>query len=506
LKISRALISVYNKTGVVEFAKKLASFDIEIISTGGTYNLLIENGIKVRSIIEFTRFPEILNGRVKTLHPNIFGGILADKENDQHLSELSNLNISSIDLVVVNLYPFKETIEKPNVTEKEIIEEIDIGGVSLIRAAAKNYKSVSVIHSVNQYNLLTNELQNSGNNISENFNRSLASKAFEYISNYDKTISDYFNSVSEKEKVVILKNPQILRYGENPHQTSTLYKENFDEIFSVKGGKELSYNNLLDLDSAYGLINEFKENEPTCAIIKHGNPCGVASAENLTEAYLNAFSTDTDSPFGGILIFNKIIDFKTSQEVNKLFFEILAAPGFDPDAFELLNQKKNRRLIEFKFSEEKSELRKIFGGYLVQDKDNIVYDKLDLRIVTEKKPDENILEDMYFSTKVVKHIKSNSICFVKNKKTLGIGGGQPSRIESTKIAIMKASHYNNDLKGSVVSSDAFFPFSDGVEQIIKTGAVAIVQPGGSVRDPEVIETANKSGLIMALSGVRHFKH
>lgn len=506
MKISRALISVYNKTGVVEFAKKLASFDIEIISTGGTYNLLIENGIKVRSIIEFTRFPEILNGRVKTLHPNIFGGILADKENNQHQSELSNLNISSIDLVVVNLYPFKETIEKPNVTEKEIIEEIDIGGVSLIRAAAKNYKSVSVIHSVNQYKLLADELQNSENNISESFNRSLASKAFEYISNYDKTISDYFKGVIEKELVVSLKNPQSLRYGENPHQASTLYKENFDEIFNVKGGKELSYNNLLDLDSAYGLINEFKENEPTCAIIKHGNPCGVASAENLTDAYLNAFNTDTDSPFGGILIFNKIIDFKTSQEVNKLFFEILAAPGFDPDAFELLNQKKNRRLIEFKFSEEKSELRKIFGGYLIQDKDNIVYDKLDLRIVTEKKPDENILEDMYFATKVVKHIKSNSICFVKNKKTLGIGGGQPSRIESTKIAIMKASHYNNDLKGSVVSSDAFFPFSDGVEQIIKTGAVAIVQPGGSVRDPEVIETANKSGLIMALSGVRHFKH
>ncbi|HRE41143.1 MAG TPA: bifunctional phosphoribosylaminoimidazolecarboxamide formyltransferase/IMP cyclohydrolase [Ignavibacteria bacterium] len=506
MKIKKALISVYDKTGIIDFAKNLNSFGIEIISTGGTYKLLIENGIKVKSIIEITRFPEILNGRVKTLHPNIFGGILADKNIEQHLKEISDINVTTIDLVIVNLYPFKETIEKPNVTEKEIIEEIDIGGVSLIRAAAKNFNSVSVIHNVNQYKSFIAELKQTDNDVSKDYNRKLASEAFNYISLYDKNISDYFNQTDDNGISISLKNPVDLRYGENPHQTSTLYKDNFDHIFSVKAGKELSYNNLLDLDAAYGLINEFRDDEPTCAIIKHGNPCGVASAESLSDAYLKAFQTDTDSPFGGILIFNKRIDFKTSQEVNKLFFEILAAPGFDPDAYDFLNQKKNRRLIEFKFSEEKTEIRKIYGGFLLQDKDNIIFDKLDLRIVTEKKPDENILEDMYFATKIVKHIKSNAICFVKNRQTLGIGGGQPSRIESTKIAVMKASHYKNDLKDSIVSSDAFFPFSDGVEQIIKTGAVAIVQPGGSVRDPEVIETANKSGIIMALTGVRHFKH
>lgn len=509
MKIQTALISVYDKTGVVELAKSLTGLGVKIISTGGTYNLLKQNNIDVVSVSDITRFPEILNGRVKTLHPDIFGGILADKNISQHLDELKQNNIKPIDLVVVNLYPFAETVAKEGTTEKEIIEEIDIGGVTLIRAAAKNFNSVNVLVKVEQYESYLTELQNTNNNISEEYSKKLASEAFSNVAGYDFQISNYFQkNLSENTfpSFTGLKNHSSLRYGENPHQKAFLMKDNFDEIFTVKSGKELSYNNLLDIDAAYGIINEFKNDKPTCAIIKHGNPCGVASADSQFEAYQKAFSTDTDSPFGGILVFNDIIDFKTSKEVNTLFFEILLAPGFEKDAYDLLSQKKNRRLIEFKFVPENFELRKIAGGYLYQDKDNINFSPDKLQIVTKLRPDENVLEDMNFANKIVKHVKSNAIVFVKDKKTLGIGGGQPSRIESTKIAINKAKYYKNDLTGSIAASDAFFPFPDGVEMIAKTGAKAIIQPGGSVKDKEVIETADKENLIMGLSGVRHFKH
>lgn len=509
MKIQTALISVYDKTGVVELAKSLTELGIKIISTGGTYNLLKQNNIEVASVSDITRFPEILNGRVKTLHPDIFGGILADKNISLHLDELKQNHINPIDLVIVNLYPFKETAAKVGVTEKEIIEEIDIGGVTLIRAAAKNFNSVNVLVSVDQYENYLSELTNTGNNISEQYSKELASQAFKNISEHDNEISNYFLKDTGTDALpssIEFKNRSPLRYGENPHQKAFLIKENFDEIFTVKGGKELSYNNLLDMDAAYGIINEFKGDKPTCAIIKHGNPCGVATADSQLEAYQKAFSTDTDSPFGGILVFNDIIDFKTSKEVNTLFFEILLAPGFEKDAYELLSQKKNRRLIEYKFVPENFELRKIAGGYLYQEKDNINLNPDDLKIVTALKPDEKVLEDMSFANKIVKHVKSNAIVFVKDKKTLGIGGGQPSRIESTKIAINKAEYYKNDLNESVAASDAFFPFPDGVEMIAKTGAKAIIQPGGSVKDKEVIQTADRENLIMALSGIRHFKH
>jgi phosphoribosylaminoimidazolecarboxamide formyltransferase/IMP cyclohydrolase len=513
MKINTALISVYDKTGIIEFAKSLSELGIKIISTGGTYNLLKQNNIDVVSVSDITRFPEILNGRVKTLHPDIFGGILADKNISQHLDELKQNNINPIDLVVVNLYPFAETVAKEGVTEKEIIEEIDIGGVTLIRAAAKNFNSVNVIVKVEQYENYLLVLKNTNNNISEEYSKKLASEAFANVAGYDFQISNYFQkNLSENTFPTFaglstgLKNHSPLRYGENPHQKAFVMKENFDEIFTVKGGKELSYNNMLDMDAAYGIINEFKDGAPTCAIIKHGNPCGVATADTLAEAYQKAFSTDTDSPFGGILVFNDIIDFKTSKEVNTLFFEILLAPGFEKDAYDLLSQKKNRRLIEFKFVPGNFELRKIAGGYLYQDKDNVNFNSEELKIVTTLKPDEKVLEDMNFANKIVKHVKSNAIVFVKDKKTLGIGGGQPSRIESTKIAINKAEHYKNDLNGSVAASDAFFPFPDGVEMIAKTGAKAIIQPGGSVKDKEVIEAADKANLIMAFSGIRHFKH
>lgn len=500
----KALISVYNKEGILEFSKELIEKGFEIISTGGTYKYLIENKINAKKVEDITAFPEILGGRVKTLHPAIFAGILADKNNPSHRKDLEVHELFNISLIAVNLYPFKETISKKGVSLEEAIEQIDIGGVSLIRAAAKNFKSVNVLVSPSQYE----EYLLKYDNFSEEDSFKLARKAFEYIAEYDINIRDYFNRKENSGEPlnINISESMHLRYGENPHQAARLYKTDFDEIFQILHGKEVSYNNMLDIDSAMGLMLDFIEDKPTCAIIKHGNPCGVATRDNLSDAYLRAYETDKDSAFGGIIIFNGRLDFKTSQEVDKLFSEIIIAPDFDEDALNFLRHKKNRRLIKCKFQKVQSELRKISGGYLWQEKDDLIYIDDELKVVTQKKPDDEMLRDARFAYKIVKAVKSNAVVFVKDNATAGIGGGQPSRVDSTKIAVQKAQNAKIDLKGTVAASDAYFPFSDGFLQIAKAGAECVIQPGGSVRDNEVIEAANENGIAMIFTGYRHFKH
>lgn len=508
----RALLSVYDKSGIVELARCLTDREVEIISTGGTYKLLKENNIPVSSVEDETGFPEIFGGRVKTLHPKILGAILMNRESDNDINQATELSIKPIDIVVVNLYPFSETVSKIEVTIDEAIEEIDIGGVTLIRAAAKNFKYVDVLVSPGQYE----DYLNSFDETSHEKSVTLAYKAFEHVANYDVEIKKYFYTQSgldiysnpHKNEIhfATLTNPFPLRYGENPHQKAVMFRDSFDENFNVLHGKELSYNNILDVTAAYDLIYEFKDDNPACAIIKHGNPSGVAVADTLLEAYNKAFSTDTISPFGGIIIFNRPIDFNTSVEVDKLFTEIILAPGFDAESLELLKKKKNRRLIEYKFFEQKNEMRSVAGGYLLQEKDGIVLNDDELKIVTDIKPDNETMEDLKFAFKLVKHIKSNAVVFVKNKMTLGIGCGQPSRIDSTKIAVTKAKEFGHSLEKSVAASDAFFPFADGLLELAKAGAVAVIQPGGSVRDEEVIQAANENLLAMVFTGIRHFKH
>ncbi len=511
--VQRALLSVYDKEGIAEFAKELVISGIEIISTGGTYKLLKENNIPVRSVEEITGFPEVLNGRVKTLHPNIFAGILADRDNQNHIQELTNHKIKTIDLVVVNLYPFEETISREGVSVAEAIEQIDIGGVALLRAAAKNFKDVSVIVDPSQYKEYIEILNTNKTNIPVEYSQNLAQRAFRTTSEYDNSIRRYFSGLNEKEESfipdlsgLIKSEIQELRYGENPHQKAVLIKENFDRVFSVLHGKELSYNNLLDIDAAYNLISEFEGDKPACAIIKHGNPSGVAVSDTLLSAYSKAFETDTLSPFGGIIILNQKIDFKTSLDIDKLFSEIILAPDFDEDALELLKKKKNRRLLKFIFIKDKFEFRKITGGILYQDKNNYDVSRDELKFVTKRKASDDETDDMLFAFKVVKHTKSNAVVFVKDKRTLAIGGGQPSRIDSTKIAVTKAKEFKQDLNGSVAASDAFFPFADGLIEIAKAGAVGIIQPGGSVRDDEVIKAADEYDIAMAFTNIRHFKH
>ncbi|MCX7833078.1 MAG: bifunctional phosphoribosylaminoimidazolecarboxamide formyltransferase/IMP cyclohydrolase [Ignavibacteria bacterium] len=508
--MKKAIISVHNKDGIFELAKFLSENKFEIYSTGGTYSYLTSKGIKVFSISDYTGFPEVLDGRVKTLHPKIFAGILADRKKSEHVEDVNKNKISLFDLVVVSLYPFVETVSKKDVKVEEAIEQIDIGGVSLIRAAAKNFDSVSVLVDNSQYDNYINEYIKTGGNISYEYRKNLAFEAFKYISEYDIAISEYFKSINSEESVpdfISLGEAIKVRYGENPHQRGYILKKDFDNIFEVLHGKEISYNNILDLDAAYSIINEFVESSPVCAIVKHGNPCGIAESEDLLSAYLKAFETDTVSPFGGIIIFNKKLDFKTSLEVDKLFTEILIAPDFDDDALEFLKKKKNRRLIKFNFAGlDTYDLRKVSGGFLYQSKDDIVFDKNKLTFVTEKKPNEEMISECEFAFKVVKHTKSNAVVFTKDRRTLGIGGGQPSRIDSTNIAIQKAKQFNLDLKDSIVASDAFFPFADSIIELAKVGVKCIIQPGGSVRDDEVIQAANENNLIMIFTGIRHFKH
>ncbi|MCC7159444.1 MAG: bifunctional phosphoribosylaminoimidazolecarboxamide formyltransferase/IMP cyclohydrolase [Ignavibacteria bacterium] len=506
--MKRALISVYDKTGVVEFAKALSSQGFEIVSTSGTAKLLKDSGLDIKTIEEITKAPEVLGGRVKTLQYQIFAGILADRSNLDHQNDVKLHGFELFDLVCVSLYPFKETIRKPDATVKEAIEQIDIGGVTLIRAAAKNFGSVTVLVDPLQYDIYLEALKTG-----KDLNQLLAADAFEYIASYDISIANYFRKINGQKSGIFdiyFSNFEELRYGENPHQDAVLYNigyEGFEQIFQKLHGKELSYINILDIDAAYNLINEFEK--PACAILKHTNPCGVAESENILTAYQKAFSTDTMSPFGGIVIVNRKLDLDTAKEINKIFTEIVIAPDFDEGVLDFLFAKKNRRVIKYTVPEEAQmnmQLKSVTGGILIQGHDSIVVNEAEMIIVTDRKPTDAESADMLFAMKVCKHTKSNAVIYAKGGQTLGIGGGQPSRVDSSMLAVEKAKRFGHDLAGCSVASDAYFPFPDGVIEAAKAGAKAVIQPGGSVKDEEVINAANELGLAMVLTGIRHFRH
>ena len=467
--------------------------------------------IPVKDVSEVTGFPECLDGRVKTLHPNVHGGILARTSHQPDNDELKKLNIAPFELVVVNLYPFKNTVADPDVTPATATENIDIGGPTMIRAAAKNFAHVCILTDPSQYTEFTKELH-SGAGINFKTRRTLARKAFEHTADYDAAINQYFarlDKLSLPEQLsVSLPKSATLRYGENPHQTAGVYG-NQAEFIDCFHGKELSYNNYLDIDSALQLIADFKNDSPTAAIFKHTVPCGVATGDSLKDAYTKAFETDKVSPFGGIVIVNKPLDLETAREIDKIFTEIILAPGFQDGVAEYLSQKKNRRLVnilKFPTAETSLKIKSIFGGAALQEADSGMITASDLKTVTSRKPTEAELTDLLFAWRVVKHVKSNAIVYAKNRQTCGIGTGQTSRVDSSEIAVGKATKENLSLKGSVVASDAFFPFSDGVIAAANAGATAVIQPGNSIRDNEVIEAANEHNIAMVFTGMRHFRH
>jgi len=534
----KALISVSNKQGIPEFAKALDGMGFEVISTGGTAELLKNSGLPVKPVSELTGFPEILNGRVKTLHPRIHGGLLVNLDEPRHLQEISAHGISPIQLVVVNLYPFRETVSKPSVTLEEAIENIDIGGPTLIRAAAKNYRHVTVICDPEDYLQVLEELRQQDGTTRLETRFKLACKAFAHTASYDLAVSNYLHTLpspfgspepqtgSHLERFppqwfLSFEKAQDLRYGENPHQAAAFYKD-----LTVKGpslaqaqqlqGKELSFNNIFDLNAALELILEFElkrqlqgELGYAAAIIKHTNPCGVARGTSLPEAYRNARSCDPVSAFGGIVALNARVDVETAQELVSTFIEAVIAPEFEEAALAVLQEKKNLRVLRLDFSaiaEEKYDFKKVSGGVLIQEKDLLDLDPEKLRVVTERSPTDKEMRGLRFAWKVVKHVKSNGIVYATETQTIGIGAGQMSRVDASKIAVMKAQQLHHSLQGTVVASDAFFPFRDGVDAAAAAGATAIIQPGGSVRDPEVIAAANEHGMAMVFTQVRHFKH
>ena len=501
-----ALLSVSDKNNIVEFAKGLSKNGYRIIATGNTSKILLENKIDVTEISSLTGFPEVFDGRVKTLHPKIFGGILFRRDNDSDIKQAIENSIEAIDIVCVNLYPFIKTVSNPESTLDEIIENIDIGGPSLVRASAKNYKFVSILTNPEQYDSFLEEL-NTGD-ISEVTRKKLAVAAYSHTANYDTHIANYLESKFNFQPSHIRINEKIsqpLRYGENPHQSAGIFG-NFEQYFEVFHGKEISYNNILDLVSAVELCEDL--GETSCTIIKHNNPAGAAIGKNTFEAYIRALKCDPVSSFGGIVAFNKAVDIETAIELNKIFLEIVCAPSFSDGALEILKKKKDRRLVLQKKSvlDTNKTFRSIPGGVLAQDADSISLNETELKVVTDKVPSEAELEDLKFAWKIAKHTKSNAIVYVKDKATLGVGAGQMSRIDSAKIAMMKAKEHGLDLRGSVAASDAFFPFADGLIEIIKCGAVSVIQPGGSVRDVEVIDAANQNKISMVFTGIRHFKH
>ncbi len=512
--IKRALISVSDKNGIVEFAKELEKSGVEIISTGGTSKLLLKNGIKVVGISEITDFPECLDGRVKTLHPAVHGGILAIRDNENHMEQLEQLNISTIDLVVINLYPFKETILKPDTTLEEAVENIDIGGPTMLRSAAKNHKDVTVICDTSDYDKVLQELKEIGD-ISYDTKYRLALKVFEHTASYDAMIAGYLreriNGDLPEKLTLTYEKIQDLRYGENPHQKAAFYKEVKPEAGSmVKAvqlhGKELSFNNINDTNGALETLKEF--DQPTVVAVKHANPCGVGTGYDIYDAYKKAYKADPISIFGGIVAANSTIDERTAEEINKIFLEIIIAPDYTEEALEILKQKKNIRLLKLKDIEKKQtkssmDIKKVSGGLLIQDNDMELFKDEGLEVVTDRIPTENEIEDLKFAWKVVKHIKSNGIVIAKGGKTNGVGPGQVNRIWAVENAIRQATE---DTKGNVLASDAYFPFGDSVEAAAKAGITAIIQPGGSVRDEESITKANQYGIAMVFTRMRHFKH
>ncbi len=507
MKIQRALISVSDKTGVVEFARDLHSRGVEILSTGGTAKALQADGIPTVEVSQFTGFPEIMDGRVKTLHPKIHGALLFLRGNEEHEKQAKAHGIRPIDLVCVNLYPFEATVAKEDVTLAEAIEQIDIGGPSMIRSAAKNYQSVAVITDPSDYPSVLEDIADENGGTSLALRERLAIKAFTTTSSYDRAIAGFLNKEQETSAAFRVELPLDLRlrYGENPHQQAELYGD-FNSYFEKLQGKELSYNNILDISAAAGLIAEFAK--PTVAILKHTNPCGVGTDPDLREAWDKAFATDKQAPFGGIIICNRSITLALAKSISEIFSEVIIAPEFDAEARALLAKKKNLRLMKVLQSlpESGRDMRSVAGGMLVQDTDSSDIPELEHKVVTRRPPGKDEIEAMEFGWKVVKHVKSNAIVYAGRDRTLGIGAGQMSRVDSSRIAVWKAQEAGLSLKGSAVCSDAFFPFPDGLVAAAEAGATAAIQPGGSVKDAEVIKAADEHGVAMVFTGIRHFRH
>ncbi|MFC4323995.1 bifunctional phosphoribosylaminoimidazolecarboxamide formyltransferase/IMP cyclohydrolase [Litchfieldia salsa] len=512
MAIKRALVSVSNKEGIVPFVKALIEQGVEVISTGGTKSTLEENGIDVIGISEVTGFPEIMDGRVKTLHPNIHGGLLAVRDNEEHMSTLAQHDITPIDLVVVNLYPFQQTISKPDVEFAEAIENIDIGGPSMLRSAAKNHQSVTVIVDPSDYETVLSELSEHGEVTSET-KRRLGAKVFRHTAAYDAVIAEYLTNMTGEESpeslTVTFEKKQDLRYGENPHQKAAFYKKPLGSVFSVAAatqlhGKELSYNNINDANAALQIVKEFTE--PAAVAVKHMNPCGVGVGASITEAFDKAYAADPTSIFGGIVALNGEVNEETATKLHEIFLEIVIAPSYSEKALEILTSKKNIRLLTIDFSTaakvEKS-LTSVQGGLLVQDEDTLSLDEANVSIVTKREPTEKEWEDLKLAWSVVKHVKSNAIVLAKDGMTIGVGAGQMNRVGAANIAINQA---GEKAEGSALGSDAFFPMNDTVEAAAKAGVTAIIQPGGSIRDEDSITKADEYGITMVFTGVRHFKH
>ena len=518
MRVARALVSVSDKAGVAEFVRALAGLGVEILSTGGTAKLLGKEGLRVTEVSAHTGFPEMLDGRVKTLHPKIHGGILARRDSREHMAAIEKAGIAPIDLIVVNLYPFEATVADPDCTLQNAIENIDIGGPAMLRAAAKNYGGVAVVVDPADYAKVLEEIRATGG-VAEATRFALAKKVFAHTASYDGAIANHLFSLDADNRrrpypdvlnLQFLKR-QEMRYGENPHQSAAFYRDQHPVAggiasFSVLQGKELSYNNVADSDAAWECVKSFAE--PACVIVKHANPCGVAIGANPLAAYRKAFSTDPASAFGGILAFNRALDRAAAAEIGKQVAEVIIAPRVEPEAREFLAAKQNLRVLEVPMSHEVQahDFKRVGGGLLVQSSDDKVLEKKDLVVKTKKQPTESQWTDLLFAWKVAKYVKSNAIVFCRDGATVGVGAGQMSRIDSARIAAIKAQNAGLAIAGSVVASDAFFPFRDGLDAVIDAGAAAVIQPGGSVRDDEVIAAANERSIAMVFTGMRHFRH
>ncbi|MFZ6017047.1 MAG: bifunctional phosphoribosylaminoimidazolecarboxamide formyltransferase/IMP cyclohydrolase [Nitrospirota bacterium] len=513
-KIKRALISVSNKKGIVDFAKALNSMGIEILSTGGTAKTLRDSGIPVKDVSEYTSFPEMLDGRLKTLHPKIHGGLLSRRDNPKDMEDIKKHGIDTIDLVVVNLYPFEETISRPGVTFAEAIENIDIGGPAMLRSASKNFQDVAVIVNPSDYEKIVEEMNSLNGDLSYRTRIELAKEVFRHTSKYDTIIADYFTEITGEEKTLpetltmTFDRVSLLRYGENPHQMAAFYKERTDGLSlnnaKILQGKEMSFNNYLDAHSALMLVLEF--DKTGCAIIKHNNPCGVAIGDTVADAYRKAAKTDPVSAFGGVIAFNRAVDSEAAGEIINLFVEVVIAPGYSDDALSIFSKKPNIRLLEMPDMSKSIkgwDIKKVAGGLLLQELDIKKVDILSLKAVTKRQPTSEELEGLSFAWKVCKHVKSNAIVYAFKDRTAGIGIGQTSRVYSAKTGAMNALE---PLQGSVVASDGFFPFRDGIDALHRVGVTAVVQPGGAIHDNEVIAAADEYNMAMLITGVRHFKH